>query len=389
MVYVLSIDWLSVHCYYIPADDPGADDASDKPSNIVRQWEPVESDGGDLLGAYPWRYKLQPYATRSFSRLHFVAMPNEEGGWDDFAEVQSAPYSGILHKESVIVRFVNRALYRHDFWELAMRFLSDNDFVFQGISRIDICADFNNFESMSPRALIEGFAGKRFRHVGRGVGALYFNHGKGAERDEHNRPIADYGVRYTGLSFGTHASDARVYLYDKSFELLTQSDKPWIRDRWIAAGLDVLNVWRLEVSIKSKATKFKCRQTGETVTIDTDTASDANALVKIYLSFVAKMFAFVKNRRGITNITREPRLQLFDNSQFHYDRGVLRNLSAGNKMQRMIIKALYQLGDLYRGAANIESADLAQSFAVDIAESTDLAEWMSKKLKEWERPTHI
>lgn len=389
MIYTLSIDWLSVHCYYIPADEQGADVASEHPSNIVRRWEPVESEGGDLLGAYPWRYKLQPYATRSFSRLHFVAMPNEEGGWDDFAEVQSAPYSGILHKESVIVRFVNRALYRHDFWELAMRFLSDNDFVFQGISRIDICADFNQFDSISPRALIEGFAGKRFRHVGRGVGALYFNHGKGAERDEHNRPIADYGVRYTGLSFGTHASDARVYLYDKSFELLTQSDKPWIRDGWIAAGLDVLNVWRLEVSIKSKATKFKCRQSGELITIDTDTASDANSLVKIYLSFVAKMFAFVKNRRGITNISREPRLQLFDNTHFHYDRGVLRNVSAGNKMQRMIIKALYQLGDLYRGAANIESADLAQSFAVNIAESTDLSEWMSKKINEWDKPTHI
>lgn len=391
MIYTLSIDWLSVHCYYIPADDPGADDAPGKQGNVVHQWEPVESAGGDLLGVYPWRYKLQPYATRSFSRLHFVAMPNEEGGWDDFAEVQSAPYSGILHKESVIVRFVNRALYRHDFWELAMRFLSDNDFVFQGISRIDICADFNNFESMSPRALIEGFAAKRFRHVGRGVGALYFNHGKGAERDEFNRPMPDYGVRYTGLSFGTHASDARVYLYDKSFELLTQSDKPWIRDQWIAAGLDVLNVWRLEVSIKSKATKFKCRQTGETVTIDTDTASDTNALVKIYLSFVKKLFSFVPNRKGITNITHEWQkngLKLFDTTPT-YDRGVLRNLSAGNKMQRMIIKALYQLGDLYRGAANIESADLAQSFAVNIAESTDLTEWMSKKINEWDKPTHI
>ena len=389
MIYVLSIDWLSVHCYYLPPDDPSADDASGNHRQVIEQWEPKESAGGDLLGAYPWRYKLQPYATRSFSRLHFVAMPNDEGGWDDFAEIQSAPYSGILRKNSIIVRFVNRALYRRDFWELALRFLSDNSFVFQGISRIDLCADFNNFESMSPRALIEGFAAKKYRHVGRGVGALYFNHGKGAERDEYGRPLPDYGVRYTGVSFGTHASDARVYLYDKSFELLTQSDKPWIRDGWIAAGLDVRNVWRLEVSIKSKATKFKCKQSGETITIDTDTASDSARLVRFYLSFVAKMFAFVRNRRHITNISREPRLQLFDNKNFHYDRGVLRNLSAGNKMQKMIIKALYLLGDLYRGTANIESADLAQSFAVNIAESTDLSEWMSEKINEWEHPTHI
>lgn len=364
LTYTLAIDWLSVHCHCMRG-----------------VWEPSEepTDGNNLFGRYPFRYSLAEYGTRQFARLHFVAMPNPEGGYDDFAEVQSQPHSGILNRQSVIVRFVNRALYLPDFWELANRFLRENDLEVKGITRIDLCADFNDFVTMSPLALIEGFAAKRFRHVGRGVGALYFDHGV-----KHG----EYGVNYTGLSFGTHSSDARVYLYNKSLELLTVKDKPYIRDTWTAAGLDVRHVWRLEVSIKSKGCHFKCKQSGEKIDIMPDNVSETDELAKIYHTFAAKLFAFVKNRRGITNITREPRIQLLP-QVMHYQRAAIRNISSGNKMQRMVIKSLYLLGDLYRGSANVEYADLAQSFAVGIAQSTDLDEWLGEKITEWGRPTHL
>lgn len=358
--------------------------SSDDPASPGKDWEPHDSDGGDIFGEYVWRYKLADYGTRQFRRLYHVCIPNEEGGWDDFAEVQASPFSGILTANSIIVRFVNRTLYRHDFWELAERFLSDNNFSFKGISRIDICADFNQFKTISAEDLITGFASKRLRHVGRGVGALYFSHG--VERDKLTG-IADYGVRYTGLSFGTHASDARVYLYNKSFELICEGDKPWIRDRWTNVGLDATRVWRLEISLKAKACKFKDRTTGKQVEVDVSAAKNDDELNRVFTTFRQKMFAFVKNRRGITNITREPRLDLFPLTPV-YDRRVLRNISAGNRLDKMVIKALYQMGDLYRGAANIDTADLAQSFAVNIAESTDLTEWMSRKVVEWEKPTH-
>lgn len=378
MTYVLSIDWLAIHCHYMPpAPSADEDRDDDRPLMDAGAWLPVETDG-TMFGAYDWRYMVADYGTRQFRRLTFVSIPNAEGGRDDFAEVQSEPHSGILNRNSVIIRFVNRALYAQDFWTLANRFLSDNNLVFKGISRIDICADFNDFKDLAPLALIEGFAAKKYRHVGRGVGALYFNHGVASK---------EYSVRYTGLSFGTHGSDSRVYLYNKSFELLTQGDKPWIRDQWVAAGLDVRHVWRLEISIKSAGCKFKDKSTGKEITIDTDKAEDGSELAKIYHTFVRKLFAFVVNRKGITNITREPRLQLFEGAPV-YDRGCIRNVSAGTRFDKMFIKALYQLGDLYRGESNVNSADLAQSFAIDIAESCDLQRWMSEKINEWERPTH-
>lgn len=355
MIYVLSIDWLSVFCIYNGEGDT---------------WHPVIGDGFD--------YKKEDFGTRCFSSFHRVRIANEEGGWDEFAEVQSVPYSSILPPYAIIVRFVNRVLYMPNFWDVAQRFLTANKIEVRGISRIDLCADFNQFACIDPRALIEGFASKKFRHIGRGVGSLAFNHGVIG---------GDYGVNYTGLTFGTHSSDAHVYLYNKSFELLTQGEKPWIRERWSRCGLNVREVWRLEVSIKSGGLKFKDKKTGNIVEVNESYLYDSLALDKVFHTFVRKLFSFVNNRPGIKNITREPRLKLFDERPT-FDRGSIANTSPGNRMERILIKQLWQMSDVYRGARIFGAKDKAQSFARELAASTGLYEWLEEKQTEWETPIH-
>lgn len=355
MIYVLSIDWLSVYGIYAGAGDI---------------WTPVENA--------EFTYKREDFGTRVFSVFHRARIANVEGGWDEFAEIQSVPYSTILPKYAIIVRFVNRVLYMPDFWEVVDRFLSLNDIEIKGISRIDICADFNQFATLDPRALIEGFAAKKYRHIGRGIGSLAFNHGV---------KNGDYGVNYTGLTFGRHSSDARVYLYNKTFELATQGDKPWIKERWKRVGLNVKEVWRLEVSIKSSGLKFKDKSTNQVVEIGQSLVADGASLDKIYHTFVKKLFSFIVNRKGITNITREPRIVLFEDAPA-YDRGSICNLSPGNRMERILIRALYQMGDTYRGGFIYKGKESAQLFAYRLAESTGLYDWLSDKIKEWETPIH-
>lgn len=355
MIYVLSIDWLSVFGIFAGEGDT---------------WHPVEGHGFD--------YKRESFGTRCFSVFHRVRIANSEGGWDEFAEVQSVPYSSLLPPYAIIVRFVNRVLYMPDFWDVVNRFLSLNQIEIRGITRIDICADFNQFSTIDPKALIEGFASKKYRHVGRGVGSLGFNHGV------HS---GDYGVNYTGLTFGTHASKAHVYLYDKTFELLTQGDKPWIRERWKRVGLDIRNVWRLEVSIKSAGLRFKDKTTDQKVEVSAAMIEDLATLDKIYHTFVKKLFSFVINRKGIKNITREPRLVLFD-TRPAYDRGSICNLSAGSRMERILIKSLWQMSDRYRGAYIYGAREKAQAFAEILATSTGLYCWLQEKKNEWETPIH-
>lgn len=366
MKYVLSIDWLTIFCMYM----------GEEPDWTLRE------DPASLFS-----YHMETFGTRCFSRFCRVRMANKEGGIDEFAEIQATPYSSILPTYAVMVRFVNRALYLPDFWTLADRLLQENLLACQGISRVDICADFNDFTSISPRGLIEGFAAKKLRHIGRGVGALYFSHGVGAERDESGKIYKDYGVRYTGLSFGTHASDAHVYLYNKSEELRTQGDKPWIRDRWKAVGLNPLEVWRLEVSIKSSGLKFRDKSEKKDIQIGIDTIYDDDELDKIYHTFVRKLFSFVKNRKDISNITREPRIVLFD-SKPCYDRGSIRNISSGNRMERIMIKYLHQLADRYRGAQIYQAREVSQHLANCLSFATDLHEWYEGKQNEWEKQIH-
>lgn len=353
MIYVLSIDWLAVYGIFAGDGD---------------EWTPV--------GSSEFSYKRETFGTRCFSRFDRVRIANAEGGWDEFAEVQSVPYSSILPPYAIIVRFVNRVLYMEDFWLVVERFLTLNQIEIRGISRIDICADFNQFATMDPKALIEGFAAKKYRHIGRGVGSLGFNHGV---------IRGDYGVNYTGLTFGTHSSDAHCYLYDKSFELLTQGNKPWIRERWKRVGLDVRHVWRLEVSIKSSGLKFKDKSLGKIIEIDAPMISEDAALDKIYHTFVRKLFSFVVNRPNIKNITREPRIVLFDDKPA-FDRGSISNLSPGNRMERILVRSLWQISDVYRGMWS--AREDAQQFARSLAASTGLYDWLEEKITEWETPIH-
>lgn len=355
MLYTLSIDWLSVYGVYVGDGDI---------------WHPVETKA--------FTYKQEAFGTRCFSTFHRVRTANIDGGWDEFAEVQSVPYSSILPPYAIIIRFVNRVLYTPEFWDYVETFTRLNQIEIRGISRIDICADFNQFATLDPKALIEGFAAKKYRHIGRGVGSLAFNHGV---------KNGDYGVNYTGLTFGTHSSDAHCYLYNKSFELLTQGDKPWIRERWRKVGLNEREVWRLEVSIKSGGLKFKDKQSKEVVQVEPTMISGEDALDKIYHTFIRKLFSFVVNRPNIKNITREPRLVLFDERPI-FDRGSIANLTPGDRATRILIKSLWQMSDVYRGAFIYGAKTEAQNFARHIASATGLYDWLEEKSEQWEQPIH-
>lgn len=364
MIYALSIDWLTIFCVY-------AGDGL---------FAPIDSER--------FSYKKEPFGTRCFSSFYRVRSANAEGGWDDFAEIQAHPYPrNVLPDYAVMIRFCNRTLYLPEFWTLADEFLRLNLLGCNGISRIDICADFNDFATMSPLSLIEGFAAKKYRHIGRGIGSLYFNHGVGVERDEFAHTVKDYGVQYTGLTFGTHASDAHVYLYNKSYELATQGDKPWIRDIWTNIGLDVRNVWRLEVSVKSKGLKFKDKKTGKIVEVDVASVYDTSELDRIYQTFVKKLFSFIRNKHKISNVSREPRLVLFDDKPA-YDRGTIRNISVGGRMERILIKSLHQFADTYRGYIIGNAKESAEKLAECLAYATGLHGWYDEKKEEWEKPIH-
>lgn len=354
MIYALSIDWLSLYC---------------------------ESDTGEISQYIDrYTYEIAPHGTRQFKQLIYVRMDGE-----DFAEVQQIPCSNILKTRTLIVKFCNRFLYSGALWYLVNRFLEQNKLRVLNVSRVDLCADFNTFhKGLHPISLIKGFLSSTYRHIGRGLGGSYFNHSARKE-GKYSRSF----LNYTGLSFGSNESAAKVYLYNKSFELVTVKDKPHIRQLWQNAGIknDRENdVWRLEISIKSKGMQFKDKKTKDVHKLSTQKLTENQYLSLIYHTFVKSLFSFIRNRDGITNVSREPRLQLFNGEPF-LERCVLNRQSEGNRAERILIKQLWQMSDTYRGNDIIEDEGISKLLATNLAKNTNLTEWFNVKSKTWKVPT--
>lgn len=361
MNYALSIDWLSFFCT--------------SKTGVLSEYvtESVES-------TFTWEYEKADHGTRHYKELITVKKDGE-----DIFEVQQLPCSSVLAQNSMIIKVCNRFLYSRGLFYYIDMFFSQQDISINNISRIDICTDFNSFANgLHPISLINKFLSNKWRHIGRGIGTAHFNHFS-KRKDKESKSY----LNYTGLSFGSKKSDCRAYLYNKSFELLTVKDKPHIRQLWRQAGLvdDAKNnVWRLEISISSKGMTFGDRATKEKITISRGKIADSSMLSMIYFAFVKSLFSFIKNRKGITNVTREPRIELF-NGEPYIDRCILSTDSGGDRTERILIKQLWQLSEKYRGMATIEDEGITKIMASELAACTGLADWLADKKREWKQPT--
>lgn len=358
MCYGISIDWLSLLC-----------DAADG------SFVPKATSSYTSGRVRDWHYEKMAYGTRQFAELWKVSINKEE-----ICEVQTKPYSSILKPYQVIVKFSNRLLYCSSLWWEVESFCEEHRLEIMQISRIDICADFHAFYKYECIPFITDFLAGKIRHKGRGKGAAYFFH-----KSENIMGYSRSRVNYTGLSFGSNESDVRAYLYNKTFELQTVKDKPYIRDFWRSIGLGAKDVWRLEVSIKSGGRKFKDKTTQDEHEIVPADLKERSELVGLFHTFERKYFAFIVNRAGITNISREPLIKLFDGQPL-YNHCVIRNVSAGNRTERILIKQLWQMSDTYRGEGEHSDEGITKLLATSLANATDLRDWLSKKKTTWHKP---
>lgn len=353
MNYALSIDWLAFHCQC----DSGVIDES------VERYE----------------YERAPHGTRQFKELITCKLAKE-----DFAEVQQVPCSPLLRERTLIVKFCNRFLYHVNLWHLVDEFMDLHKLRVLNLSRVDLCADFNTFyKGLQPITFIKGFLSSVYRHVGRGNGSSYFNHFSYKENKESKSALV-----YTGLKFCSKQSAANVYLYNKTYELMTVHDKPHIRKLWQKVGLtntaDV-PVWRLEVSIYSKGMQFRNKETGEEVKISKELLCKPEGVSLIYHTFVKSLFSFVRNRSGITNITREPRIQLF-NGEPCIVRTTTSHGDSGDRAEKILIKQLWQMSDRYRGSEIVEDEGISKLLSAELVRSCDLGDWFDEKSQKWSIP---
>ena len=178
-------------------------------------------------------------------------------------EIRRNPCSGEsgfqgLSEFSSHIRLPNWMLYQGRPVDFLRDFLLKHDYIFKRIYRIDICYDFEYFDSGDQPAR---FARRYLEGTYRKINQCHLTaHGFDAWN----------GCDYNSLSWGSPSSMVSTKLYNKTLELKqAKNDKPWIKTAWMMADLienpcsmtkhDTKGnlyhpeIWRVEFSMKSEA----------------------------------------------------------------------------------------------------------------------------------------
>lgn len=234
----VNIDWLEVYCEESNDEYPCNADYFTRRGYVVRERE---------------------YGTRVYEEMFYILDRNG----NDMFEVRRNPKSGDssfvgLSPKSTHIRLCNWVCYQSNCVQLLRDFLVRHNYIFHRIYRIDVCYDFERFDSGDkPERVARRIVEKTY---------LKMNQTKIHAIGDDNWG----GYAWETLSWGSLTSMVSTKLYNKTKELAAAGNKkPYILTHWMMAGLIdnpvtqvkynkdgsqyKPDIWRVEFSIKSKA----------------------------------------------------------------------------------------------------------------------------------------
>lgn len=227
----------------------------------------------DWLEVYALEPVTSPHDVDYFTNQGFHILQREYGtriyeemftlfSVDDypFIEIRRNPKSGgVLPINATHIRFNNRTCYLNNAAQVMMEFLQRYNYTFVSISRLDICLDFERFDSGDwPAKFVKRYIGHQYAKINQAEASAHF------DDVWENRD-------FNSISWGSKKSDISTKLYNKTLELYDEKlkayKKPYIIQAWFNSGLidDPVRVvkkdkqgreytpdiWRLEFSIRS------------------------------------------------------------------------------------------------------------------------------------------
>lgn len=237
----VNLDWLECHCLE-PQGQPHDADFFRRAGFVVRE---------------------RPYGTRVYNQM--FSLEDENG--HPWIEIRRDPASqgvqGIHLAEECHLRLTNYACYWEDAADAMANFIERYDYIFNRISRVDVCLDFEFFDyGDNPQDFISRYLKNKYAKINQ---ANIHAHGT----DSWN------GQLWHSLSWGSPTSDIGTKMYNKTLELYDRSTasykKPYILWAWKSAGLidDPIRctrlvdgstitptIWRIEFSIRSSVKKW-------------------------------------------------------------------------------------------------------------------------------------
>lgn len=169
---------------------------------------------------------------------------------DRVCTLLSEPIASMLAADAALLEIDNQWLYHGGGTDMILERLSESViYTIRGISRLDLAVDFVPTDNQTD--VILGLSSKKYRVAGKQNGSEFTS-------VNHNSMLADCWLGKViphQQSWGHKTSSIKWKLYYKTKELLDAGGgkfmmKPYIVDQWRLNGMDVKNVWRLEVSMQ-------------------------------------------------------------------------------------------------------------------------------------------
>lgn len=237
----INIDWLELYCL----------------ENAQRY--PCDADYYAQQGYF---VKIRDYGTRVYDEM-FTIYDREGNPWIEVRRKPAAgnsSFSGLV-PESCHLRLVNRQCYITECVSRLRDFLLLHGYIFKRIYRIDVCYDFEVFDSGDkPATFARRYLERRYSKINQCKLAAFASEGWAS-------------FAWESLSWGSRTSMVSTKMYNKSKELSERGhDKPYIRRAWLDCNLidDPVNmtmhdnkgriykpdIWRVEFSLKSTADRW-------------------------------------------------------------------------------------------------------------------------------------
>lgn len=240
MIRCVNIDWLELYCLESP---------NVYPCNA----EFYRRQGYDV--------RERDYGTRQYREMFTIidrdGLPWIEIRRNPVAGEDAKGVKGMFNIYSCHIRLSNVACYSNDPVVKLEDFLFQFQYDVSRIFRLDICLDFERFDKGDdPSDVLDRYLRGKYTKINQ------------SNISAHGRDLWD-GRKWNSVSWGNPKSMVSTKMYNKTMELQTAKDKPYIRYAWQMAGLvdDYINmtktkangstykpdIWRVEFSIKSSA----------------------------------------------------------------------------------------------------------------------------------------
>lgn len=339
---IISIDWFQISVFI-----------------DINQWKNIEK----LLF---YNIKKENYSTKIFRNVYTISDGRQN---KNIATITTNPNSPIIKNNLAILKFDNWLLYQNYCKEYILQFLKDFNLVFNSISRIDICNDFNyfNYRKTDPSKFIKNFLNNKIVKIRRSKGQVYFEQGDKLD--------------FQYIKFGSGTSRICSYIYNKTKELDQVKEKPYIREFWKKNKLSG-TIWRCEFRIQNFDFILIDSETGEIINYNGNLSglNSIDILDNGFELFYALSNHYLKFKiAGVdSNKSRLNEFKLFENPNQKLFKKVYNDNIESSRAEKIFIKKLYELNNELRGSY-YDLGQYGDEVLKNVINATELKEWAITK----------